>query len=65
MVRKFFLLGILFLFIFVASGCTLAKGAGGAVVGCAQGASVGASEGFKDDVSWIKKADNWVKENLW
>lgn len=61
MVRKSFLLGVLLVFVFLASGCTFAKGAGGAVVGCAQGAK----EGFKDDVSWIKKADNWIKENLW
>jgi hypothetical protein len=65
MVRKSFLLGILFLFVFLASGCTVAKSAGGACAGFAQGAAVGATEGFKDDVSWIKKADNWVKENLW
>ncbi len=65
MVKKSVLLGIFLAFIFLASGCTVAKGVGGAVVGCAQGAAGGASQGFKDDVSWVKKADNWVKENLW
>ena len=65
MVRKLFLLSILFLFVFLGSGCTIAKSVGGACVGFAQGATVGAKEGYKDDVSWIKKADTWVKENLW
>ncbi len=65
MVRKSFLLGILVFFVLLASGCTVVKGAGGAVMGCAQGAAGGASQGFKDDTNWIKKADNWVKENLW
>ena len=65
MVRKLFLLSIFSLFIFLASGCTLVKGTGGAAVGLTQGAARGASEGFKDDVSFVKKADNWVKNNLW
>ncbi len=61
MFKKLFLFGIFFVFAFLVSGCTLVKGTGGAVVGCAQGAS----EGFKEDVGFVKKADNWVKENLW
>lgn len=61
MIRKVFFSGILFLFVFLASGCTIIKGTGGAVVGCAQGGA----EGFKEDVGFIKKADSWVKENLW
>lgn len=61
MVKKPFLLITLPVFIFLACGCTLVKGIGGAAVGCAQGVS----EGFKNDVSFIKKADNWTKDNLW
>jgi hypothetical protein len=61
MVKKSFLLITLSVFIFLACGCTLIKGVGGAAVGCAQGVSAG----FKEDVSLIKKADNWTKENLW
>ena len=69
MIRKSFLAGILFLFVFLASGCTIIKGTGGAVggsaYGLAQGTAGGVSHGFKDDVGFIKRADNWVKENLW
>jgi len=61
MVKKSFLMISLSVFIFLACGCTLIKGTGGAVVGCAQGASTG----FKDDISFLKKADNWTKDNLW
>lgn len=61
MIRKSFLLMTLFVFIFLACGCTVIKGTGGAAVGCAQGAS----EGFKDDVGFVKKADTWTRENLW
>lgn len=62
--KSLFFAGI-FLFVFLAGGCTIVKGTGGAVVGCAQGAAVGGTQGFKDDVNFIKKADNWVKDNLW
>jgi hypothetical protein len=65
MIKKVFLLSTLSVFIFLACGCTLVKGTGGAAVGCAQGAAAGASEGFKDDVSFVKKADTWTRENLW
>ncbi len=61
MIKKSFLVIILFIFLFLVSGCTIVKGIGGACVGTVGGAS----EGFKDDVSFIKKADNWVKDNLW
>ncbi len=61
MLKKSFLLGLFLIFTFLASGCTVVKGAGGAAVGCAQGAS----EGFKEDIGFVKKADNWIKENLW
>lgn len=64
MTEKLLLPGI-FLFIFLACGCTIVKGTGGAVVGCAQGAAAGGTQGFKDDVNFVKKADNWVKDNLW
>ena len=61
MIKKSFLFIILSVFIFLTCGCTIVKGTGGAVVGCAQGTS----EGFKDDVGFIKKSDNWIKDNLW
>ena len=79
MLKKHFLLAILFIFVFLASGCTLIKGTGGAAIGLGQGAAAGAKEGFNDDVnfinkadhwlnesdSWVSKADNWIKDNLW
>ncbi|MDP2927984.1 MAG: hypothetical protein Q8N80_04225 [Candidatus Omnitrophota bacterium] len=65
MVKKSFLLITLSVFIFLTCGCTLIKGTGGAVGGAAVGCAQGASEGFRDDVSFIKKADNWIKDNLW
>lgn len=65
MVKKSLLPVMLFVFILLASGCTLVKGTGGAAVGLTQGAAGGASEGFKDDVGFVKKADSWVKSNLW
>ena len=69
MIKKSFLLITLSVFIFLACGCTLVKGVGGAAVGGAQGAAVGCvqgtQEGFKDDVGFIKKSDNWIKDNLW
>ena len=79
MLKKPFLLAILFIFVFLASGCTLIKGAGGAAVGFGQGAAAGAEEGFNNDVNfikktdnwaagvdgWVKEADSWIKDNLW
>ena len=61
MVKRFFLLVVLSVFMFLVSGCTIAKGTGGAVAG----AAAGGSEGFQDDVNYVNKADAWVKENLW
>jgi len=66
MVKKFFLLAILFVFIFLASGCcTVVRSTTGAVGGFAMGTIEGSKEGFKEDLGLIEKADNWVKENLW
>lgn len=57
MIKKLFLLAFLFVFLFLVSGCTLVKG----VTGAAQGVA----EGAKEDYQAIKKADGWVKDNLW
>ncbi len=57
MIKKSFLLGLLLIFTFLASGCTLAKGVGGL--------AAGACEGAKEDWNALKKADVWVKDNLW
>ena len=57
MIKKSFLLFVLFLFVFLTSGCTLAKGAGGF--------ALGVQEGFKDDAAAVNAADAWVKKNLW
>ncbi len=65
MVKKSFLWVIFFIFVFLASGCTLVKGTGGAAVGLAQGAREGAKEGAKEDWNSIKKVDAWIKDNLW
>lgn len=79
MVKKFFLPVILFVFIFLVSGCTVVRGASGGIKGLAAGAVEGGREGFKEDLefinnadNWIKdsqglisRADSWVKENLW
>ena len=61
MVKKFFLLVVLSVFMFLVSGCTIAKGAGGAVAG----AAAGGAEGFQDDADHLDKADAWEKKNLW
>ena len=65
MTKKLLLAGFLFVLFFLASGCTLIKGTGGGIYGFGQGAAKGATEGFKDDVNFLKKADSWTKENLW
>lgn len=65
MIKRSFLAIILFVFLFLTSGCTLVKGIGGACVGAAGGAAEGFKEGFKEDVSFFKKSDSWVKDNLW
>jgi len=61
MVKKSFLLVVLFIFVFLASGCTLAKGTTYAAGGFVQGAK----EGAKEDCNSVQKADTWVKDNLW
>ena len=62
MLRKALILGALTVFVFLVSGCgTLFKGTGG----LAQGFSQGVKEGAKEDWAWIKKADSWMKDNLW
>lgn len=53
MFRKSFLLAFLLGFVFMISGCTLVR------------AAQGAAEGAKEDFQVIKKADGWVKDNLW
>jgi len=49
--KKVFLLLVIFVFMFLSSGCATAKGTGGA--------------SGQDDVNYINKADAWVKKNLW
>ncbi|MDD5465646.1 MAG: hypothetical protein PHP73_04835 [Candidatus Omnitrophica bacterium] len=79
MVKRFFLPAILFIFVFLTSGCTVVRGTTGAIGGLTTGALEGGREGFKEDVEAINKAnrwveenqgflsraDNWVKDNLW
>jgi hypothetical protein len=62
MVKKSFLSVVFLAFVFLASGCcTLAKG-----TTCAAGGFVqGAKEGAKEDCNSIKKADAWIRDNLW
>jgi len=57
MFKKSFLLGLLLIFTFLVSGCTIAKGA--------SGLAKGVCEGAKEDWVVINKADVWVKDNLW
>ncbi len=57
MIRKSFLLLVLFISIFSTSGCTLCRGT--------QGFAQGAKEGWKEDAKAINEADAWIKENLW
>lgn len=63
MVKKFFLLAILFVFVFLASSCTVVRGTTGAIGGLTTGTIEGSKEGFKEDLQLINRADNWVKEN--
>ncbi len=65
MIKKSFLLVILFAFVSLAGCCTVAKGTAGAAAGAAGGLAQGVQEGAKDDCNAIKKADAWVKHNLW
>ena len=51
---KPFLLATLVIFAVLISGCNTVKGAAG-----------GAASGAKQDVESVKKADGWMKKNLW
>ncbi|MDD5097029.1 MAG: hypothetical protein PHU59_00855 [Candidatus Omnitrophica bacterium] len=53
MVKKPFLLFVLFLFVFLASGCTIGRGI------------EGVGQGFKEDMKVAQEWDVWVKKNLW
>jgi len=54
MFKKWSLLIILAVFVFLTSGCsTVAKGV------------QGAGEGMKEDWQWAKKTDAWLRDNLW
>ncbi len=63
MLRKFFLLAILFVFVFLAGGCTVVRGTAGGIRGLATGTIEGGKEGLKEDLEFINKADNWSKNN--
>lgn len=65
MVKKLFLSVVLFIFVFLANGCTVVKGTTYSACGLAAGAREGIQEGSKQDANAIQKADVWVKENLW
>jgi hypothetical protein len=54
MVAKPFLLATLVIFTVILSGCNTVKGGAG-----------GAASGAKQDVESLKKADGWMKKNLW
>jgi len=63
MVKKCFLSAILFVFVFLTSGCTVVRGTTSAIGGLAAGTIEGGRKGFREDLGLINKADNWVKEN--
>lgn len=65
MVKKSFLSVVLLAFIFLVSGCTLARVTSGAACGFVQGAREGAKQGTQEDCNSIQKADIWVQDNLW
>lgn len=65
MLKKAFLSSVFLVFVFLSSGCTLIKGTGGAVSGFAKGGQEGVKEGLEEDLSFFKRADSWIKENLW
>ena len=66
MVKKSFLLGLLFVFMFLVNGCITVNADGCCSnknsVQCAKKAAK--TEGKKEP-NIVTKADNWVKENLW
>lgn len=65
MVKKLFLSVVFFIFVFLVSGCTVAKGTTCAAGGFVMGAKQGIQEGAQQDWNSIQKADGWVKDNLW
>ena len=65
MAKKLFLSVVLFIFVFLANGCTVVKGTTYSACGLAEGAKQGIQEGAKDDCNAVQKADTWVKDNLW
>jgi len=63
MVKKSFLLVILFAFVFLASGCVTISAENVYVDGKSpQCTKKAANEGLG---GMVKKADDWVKENIW
>ncbi|MBU4251733.1 MAG: hypothetical protein KKC39_05420 [Candidatus Omnitrophica bacterium] len=70
MVKKYFLLAILFVFMFLASGCLTVNVDGR----CSdkqpeqctkKEVKVETRKEVKEGPGIVKKADNWVRENLW
>ena len=51
---KFFLLSALIICTFLLFGCNTIKGT-----------AAGAANGAKQDLEGVKKADGWMKKNLW
>jgi uncharacterized protein YceK len=58
MIRKAVLLLALIVFVISVTGCNT-------VFQASKGAAKGATEGAKQDVEDAKKADAWLKKNLW
>ena len=49
---------VLLLCVIVVSGCET-------ITGAVKGAAEGAAEGIPKDWAALKKADDWIKKNLW
>jgi hypothetical protein len=62
--KKSFLLALLFVFIFLASGCVSITAEKVYVDGKPAGAKPAKASG-EEDPGIIKKTDDWVKKNLW
>ncbi|HNW38866.1 MAG TPA: hypothetical protein PL125_03195 [Candidatus Omnitrophota bacterium] len=63
MIKRAFLLVTLFAFVFLASGCVTVY-----TDGCCpdkKAAPKKASKAENEEPNIVKKADNWVKDNLW
>ena len=67
MVKKSFLLAILFTFVFLASGCVTISAENIYVDGKSPQCTKKAAKGeTKEGLGgMVKKADDWVKENIW